>query len=153
MNASETYYIDPYDEQDFKSLEELSLNWLANKEFWDVDQILKTISHQDVSLWLLKSVSSKELQGMMLVSWTCDFSEILFIYVRAERRGSGGGKKLLDHYLYAAKTKGLHKIFLEVREGNEVARSFYSGYGFNLVSRRHGYYSNGDHALIYEKEI
>ncbi len=152
MKQTAAYLIETYQDQDRDSLEELSHSWLVNREFWSVEQILDTRSHQDVSIWLLKSAACSELQGIMFVSWIFDISEILFVYVLPKLRRCGGGKQLMDHYLaMAAQREGVQKLFLEVKESNLAAKSFYESYGFKNVSRRYHYYSDGEHALVYEK--
>ena len=45
--------------------------------------------------------------------------------------------------------KSEKNIFLEVREGNEVAVSLYSNFGFRIVGKRKAYYSDtGEDAIV-----
>lgn len=55
------------------------------------------------------------------------------------RRGIGG--ELVDAVLKEARTRGVVRIFLEVREGNRGAQGLYRSRGFEIVGRRRGYYA------------
>ena len=55
------------------------------------------------------------------------------------RRGIGG--ELVDAVLGEARTRGVVRIFLEVREGNRSAQGLYRSRGFEIVGRRRGYYA------------
>lgn len=55
------------------------------------------------------------------------------------RRGIGG--ELVEAVLAEARTRGVVRIFLEVREGNRSAQGLYLSRGFEIVGRRRGYYA------------
>ena len=54
-------------------------------------------------------------------------------------------KKLLNLY------NDYESCFLEVRESNHIAQKLYMKFGFNIISLRKAYYSNGENALILSK--
>lgn len=70
------------------------------------------------------------------------------IAVAPERRGEGIGRTLLSRALVALFTQGVDRVKLEVREGNEAARSLYEAFGFELHHVASGYYDNGEDAHV-----
>lgn len=79
-------------------------------------------------------------------------SELLSIATRESSQRSGIGTSLLD--------SGLSKLnepddccFLEVRDGNMKARSFYEKHGFKQYSIRKKYYADGEDAILYKKKM
>ena len=71
--------------------------------------------------------------------------------VTKELQGRGLGQMLLDHLIDKAKELHGSSILLEVRDGNEPARSLYAKNGFVEISRRIGYYARFGDALVMEK--
>lgn len=69
--------------------------------------------------------------------------DIISIAVKEPYRRAGVGGKLLKSVL-ATKTE----VFLEVRETNAQAISFYKKHGFAPVGIRKKYYSDGENAII-----
>lgn len=78
-------------------------------------------------------------------------AEILNIAVRSSHQGRGIGHALLQAMLARAADAGAHRVLLEVREGNDVARSLYERNGFTVVGRRPNYYAAGVHAVLMER--
>ncbi len=69
-------------------------------------------------------------------------------------RRTGVGRRLLEHVLQVARSRGAHTIFLEVRESNSAARALYSSAGFVDVGRRKKYYARPvEDALVLRKEL
>ena len=65
-----------------------------------------------------------------------DECELLNLVVAPEFRRNGVARELLRPLL----NRGATSFYLEVRESNETARSFYKSMGFQEVSLRRGYY-------------
>jgi ribosomal-protein-alanine N-acetyltransferase len=64
------------------------------------------------------------------------------------------GGRLLDHFIAVARDRGVGRLFLEVRESNEVALRLYASRGFHRVGRRKGYYERPrEDALVLELPI
>lgn len=85
-----------------------------------------------------------------LMAWrVADQLHILNIAVRADRRRSGVGSRLLAAAALAAHAEGMSEITLEVRRGNRSARTFYRRHGFAEVGVRPGYYPDtGEDAIL-----
>lgn len=76
-----------------------------------------------------------------------DEGHITTLAVHPLYRHAGTGSFLLDHLLNKALQKGARRVFLEVRDSNQVARSLYEKYNFKVIGRRKNYYLNED-ALV-----
>ncbi len=71
----------------------------------------------------------------------------LAVAPKDRRRGIGG--ELVDAVLEAARTRGVIRISLDVREGNRSAQDLYRSRGFEIVGRRRGYYGGpAEDALV-----
>jgi ribosomal-protein-alanine N-acetyltransferase len=73
--------------------------------------------------------------------------------VHGDRRGEGIGQRLLARVTAVLESEGARSVKLEVREGNQAARSLYREAGF--VHRRTvpGYYGDGEDALVLVREV
>jgi ribosomal-protein-alanine N-acetyltransferase len=67
---------------------------------------------------------------------------------RNEFKNKGFATALLNFTKNLANKNNIHKIWLEARENNLIAMSFYKNFGFGLDYVRKNYYSNGDNACI-----
>ena len=81
-----------------------------------------------------------------------DECELLKIIVRQENRHQGIGKKLISFLKKYCGDNDIKIIFLEVREDNCVARTFYESTGFDTIGTRKGYY-NGIDAILYKLNV
>jgi len=80
-------------------------------------------------------------------------AHICTLAVRPEWRGRGLGELLLASLVERAMDRHAEVITLEVRVSNTRAQNLYQKYGFTVVGRRKGYYSdNGEDALIMTTE-
>lgn len=71
-------------------------------------------------------------------------ADIQTIALLAEHRGQGRGRALLRALLDAARERGAHEIFLEVRADNPTAEGLYLAEGFEEIGRRPRYYQPDD---------
>lgn len=69
-----------------------------------------------------------------------DEATIANIAVRGDMRKKGIGAALLKEALYIAKKRNISAVTLEVRKSNVTAISLYTGFGFEAVGVRPGYY-------------
>lgn len=82
-----------------------------------------------------------------------DSADIEDVLVDANYRKKGFAKSLILFSENTLKGKGVNSLFLEVRESNLPAISLYESLGYKKISQRKKYYSDGETALIYKKEI
>lgn len=78
-----------------------------------------------------------------------DECELLKIIVDKNYRRMGFGNKLIGALISRLKIDGFNKIFLEVRSDNIIAKNFYEKNGFEKITQRKKYYSDGVDADIY----
>ncbi len=128
-------------------------------EVSDLDLILdleaKSMPHpwarEDV-LALLNSDNKMALiigdYGYVGVSWVLDEAEIGNICVNPEMRRIGLARKLLEELISELRKLNMAQLFLEVDETNTGAIKLYESVGFEMYSRRKGYYGPAD-ALLY----
>lgn len=84
----------------------------------------------------------RQLIGFCLSQWVLDEAEILTIVVNENDRHQGVGSSLLSKICDCLQAKGVHKLFLEVSEGNTAALSLYRKRGFIPVGKRNNYYQD-----------
>lgn len=76
-------------------------------------------------------------------------AEIYNIAVKQSPQRKGNGQLLLDAFTERCRNRGVTTIWLEVRESNLAAITFYKKYGFLPVQRRSHFYSNPrEHGLL-----
>jgi ribosomal-protein-alanine N-acetyltransferase len=74
--------------------------------------------------------------------------QITAVAVHPDHRRRGLARQLLKAMLQLGREAGAERGTLEVAKANGAARALYAGLGFQEVAVRHGYYRNGDDALI-----
>ena len=102
---------------------------------------------------IIAKVNDSELIGYGCLSYFDNEGELLKLSIKKLYQKNGYGRLLLAKIIHESKLKGIDKIFLEVRESNLNAISFYKKFGFNLLNTRKEYYSDGTNALIMEYDI
>ena len=116
---------------------------------WDKKMFLDGLSN---GLCGIVAIDNDEILGFITYSESIDFAEINDILVAPAFRRQGLAKQLLNRVEFLLKDK-TQKIFLEVREGNLPAINLYKSVGFNQISIRKKYYSDGENALVMNKEL
>jgi [ribosomal protein S18]-alanine N-acetyltransferase len=92
--------------------------------------------------------------GMIAFRITADEAEILNLAVAPASRRQRIGERLVKHALAHAKRQGAKQIFLEVRESNNAARTFYARMRFAQAARRRGYYRDpAEDALVLSRAV
>src|SRR5262245_38097469 len=79
----------------------------------------------------------------MIVSWIVSGGiRIATIATHPDFRRQGSAGQLLMETFREADAAGVHRAFLEVREGNEAAQAMYRKFGFAVTGRRPRYYKD-----------
>lgn len=112
-------------------------------EAWTRSQCAGILPMTGVSLNLARDAQSCRVVGFSLVRTVADESELLLIAVDPNHRRRGIGRGLLDHFLEQARSDGVGRVHLEVRDGNP-ATAMYREAGFSSVGRRRNYYRAPD---------
>jgi [ribosomal protein S18]-alanine N-acetyltransferase len=93
-------------------------------------------------------VDDGEVVGYGGIAVLAGDAHVMGLAVRSAARRRGWGGALLAALVAAAADAGCDGVTLEVRPSNEPARRLYGRAGFSVAGRRHGYYPDGEDALI-----
>jgi ribosomal-protein-alanine N-acetyltransferase len=125
-------------------------------EAWTRSQCAGILPMTGVVLTIARDNRSESIVGFSLVRTVADESELLLLAVTPDEQGRGIGRALLDHFIESARSEGVSRIHLEVREGNP-AIAMYRAAGFKPVGRRRKYYHGADgrhyDALTFAREL
>lgn len=83
---------------------------------------------------------SDVISGIVLGRQVLDEAEILNLAVKQGARRQGEGRALIRRVLQLFAERQVSRVFLEVRESNAGAISFYRGLGFQAAGVRKDYY-------------
>jgi len=105
--------------------------------------------------WLvIASDDEPGILGFVVARSSGKESEIENIVVTASARRRGLGTRLLNEVVQLARSEGAEEIFLEVRESNREARTFYEGLQFVEAGRRWDYYREpAEDAILYRRTL
>ncbi len=107
---------------------------------WSDDEIEGMLLDRNVAAH--RASIGRNFAGFAISRVAADESEILSIAVAQAYRGRAVARMLLRHHLGRLAALGVHRVFLEVDEGNVSAIRLYRRAGFVEVGRREGYYLN-----------
>jgi [ribosomal protein S18]-alanine N-acetyltransferase len=103
---------------------------------------------------LAVQAQDREIVGIVVVRTVACEVEILNLAVLPASRRRGWASGLVQAALAGARSAGARRAFLEVRESNVGARTFYARMGFVEVGRRRAYYSGPmEDALILSRAL
>jgi len=112
-------------------------------EAWTRSQCAGILPMAGVSLILARDAETGEAIGFSLSRTIAGESELLLLAVPPDRQRQGIGTRLLDDFVERARSEGVSRIHLEVRDGNPAV-GMYTGAGFRAVGRRRNYYHARD---------
>jgi ribosomal-protein-alanine N-acetyltransferase len=92
--------------------------------------------------------------GLIAFRIMADEAEILNLAVEEGQRRRRIGSRLMGKAVAECESAGVRKIFLEVRESNAAAQTFYARRGFRVEGRRRAYYREPtEDALVLVRSI
>lgn len=91
--------------------------------------------------------SQSDAAGFVLSRHAADEEELLLIAVLPHHRGRGLAQRLIDRLFDVARSRGVRKIFLEMRRGNPAIH-LYQKVGFEPIGERPDYYRLSDGSRI-----
>jgi len=91
--------------------------------------------------------------GYGSISVAGDVADLTRIVVAESKRRAGVASALLAALHDAAAQAGVERMLLEVAESNVDARAFYATHEYTEISRRPGYYADGDDALVLARAV
>lgn len=114
---------------------------IFKNEAYSLKQIEEIIFMKNYTSYFIKEKDI--ISGYIIVFDNSETFEIMKIGVLEEKRKMGIGEKLINKIKEKEKN-----IFLEVRENNISAISFYEANGFKKIGIRKNYYKNKEHAIL-----
>ncbi len=121
------------------------------KEPWSYKMLVS--SFESPNFIGLVAEDGGEIIGYGGVTVQVDSADIDNIAVSENFRNAGVGTALLRALIDSVKSKGVNKVFLEVRVSNTIALMLYLKQGFNGVYTRNRYYKDGEDCIVLCKEI
>ncbi|MCS7285544.1 MAG: ribosomal protein S18-alanine N-acetyltransferase [Anaerolineae bacterium] len=119
---------------------------------WSQSAYQYELTRNDRSFYLVVRLKAEEGEGPLIAYGGFWFlvgeAHICTLAVKPEWRGRGIGELTLYSLINLALRLGAELATLEVRVSNKAAQNLYRKYGFEVVGRRKGYYSDGEDALI-----
>ncbi|HEX6660575.1 MAG TPA: ribosomal protein S18-alanine N-acetyltransferase [Sphingomicrobium sp.] len=112
-------------------------------EAWTRSQCAGILPMAGVSLILADNGETGSPVGFSLFRSVANESELLLLAVSPEHRRQGIGRRLLHHFLDQARSAGIDRVHLEVRDGNPAIH-MYRQSGFEPIGRRRNYYRGRD---------
>jgi ribosomal-protein-alanine N-acetyltransferase len=130
--------------EDLDAVMEIMESAFGNRfgEAWTRSQCAGILPMAGVSLTLARDTEGTTT-GFSLVRSVADESELLLIAVSPDHRRKGVGRGLLGHFLEHARSEGIARAHLEVRDGNPAIQ-MYRHAGFEPIGRRRNYYRGQD---------
>ncbi len=91
--------------------------------------------------------------GVATFQTVAEVADLHRVVVRADQRGRGIARRLLNAGLEWAEAMGAHELMLEVEIDNQPALRLYERYGFTPLARRDDYYGPGLHAVVMSRPL
>ena len=119
---------------------------------WSLNGFLQELENPVSQLWAL--MSDKALLGYFCFWAVRDEMQLLNLAVHPAYRGRGHGSYLLTRMIDIALSRGVSRIWLEVRVSGKGARRLYEKFGFVEGGRRRNYYTDPpEDAIIMSLEL
>jgi ribosomal-protein-alanine N-acetyltransferase len=106
-------------------------------EAWTPSQVAGVLAMPGV--WLTIAEADGVAAGFAVTRAILDEAELLLLAVRPAARGRGIGRQLLRSALAEARQRGVRRMHLEVRAGNDAVM-LYRAAGFEKIGQRRDYY-------------
>jgi ribosomal-protein-alanine N-acetyltransferase len=107
---------------------------------WSRNGFVRELENPVAQLWVL--MSDRILLGYLCFWAVGDEMQLLNLAVHPRYRGRGHGSYLLTKMIDLACSKGISRIWLEVRVSGSTARRLYEKFGFVESGRRRNYYTD-----------
>jgi len=88
------------------------------------------------------------VSGFIIGRQMADEAEVLNLAMAPPARRKGQGSAVLKAALEEFRTRGVSRVYLEVRESNLAASAFYAKHGFSQTGKRLNYYRKPEEAAI-----
>ena len=115
---------------------------------WKKEQFAKELENKQSTFLVYTDDETDEEVAGYIVFWNLGHEiHILNVAVGLEWRGLGMGTKLVRHAINEGYRCKLERVILEVRVSNKSGIALYKKIGFESISTRKKFYSDGEDAL------
>jgi ribosomal-protein-alanine N-acetyltransferase len=115
---------------------------------WPRNAYYRELHHNRTAYYLVLR-RDEEIVGYAGLWKMSDEAHITTVGVRAGQQGKGYGHALMAALIQRAYQLGSRWLTLEVRPSNDVAVRLYEKFGFKVIGRRRGYYTdNNEDAIV-----
>lgn len=114
---------------------------------WSPNQVREELAAIGGTRWYATAVVDGSVAGYVGLFLAPPDADVQTLTVASEHSGRGIGRLLLTEAVAAAKERGCHRMFLEVRADNKAALGLYGNFGFTRLGTRRAYYSDGEDAV------
>lgn len=128
-----------------------ALEAMAFPHPWTSLQLVSELRQATALGWVAEDAAGTA--GYSLFRRVLDEAELLRLAVAPARRRQGLATALVEQGLAALRDGGCAAAFLEVREDNRGAISFYERSGWQRAGRRNRYYPDGTDALLFRRPL
>ncbi|MGE5840387.1 MAG: ribosomal protein S18-alanine N-acetyltransferase, partial [Deltaproteobacteria bacterium] len=118
----------------------LEIENLSFSSPWSMNGFLQELENPVSQLWAL--MSDKVLLGYFCFWSVREEMQLLDVAVHPAHRSMGYGSFLLKELIDMALSRGITRIWLEVRVSGRAARRLYEKFGFVVSGRRRNYYTD-----------
>ncbi|HWY09229.1 MAG TPA: ribosomal protein S18-alanine N-acetyltransferase [Candidatus Acidoferrales bacterium] len=107
---------------------------------WSEEALRETVKLPGVTAYV--SERNGAISGIVVGRQVLDEAEVLNLAVMQGMRRQGEGRALVRQLLNRFAELAVSRVFLEVRESNAGAITFYRGLGFEAIGTRRDYYQD-----------
>jgi len=129
-----------------RDLVEMGLGWS-----WIPSRIARHIRSPESVV--LVAQCGERLVAFAIMRFGVDEAHLDLLAVMPKYRRCGIGRKLIAWMEQSALTAGISVVYLEIRAGNEAARTFYESLGYCCVKRVRGYYGGRETAVCMARDL
>ncbi len=142
--------IEPMHEADVPTVQEIERRIFTSP--WPRNAYYRELSSRNSAYYIVlrrEVADGSEIVGYGGMWRMYDEAHVTTIGVRRDLHHRGYGRILFAGLVQAAYDMGAKWITLEVRTSNDNAMRMYEGFGFKVIGRRKGYYTdNGEDAIV-----
>ena len=121
-------------------------------DLWNEDMLNYELTVNNTSIFYVAEIDN-ELVGYINVWEQFDTSSIVQVLTKKEYRNQNIASSLYEYVEKILREKQIQFVTLEVRKSNEPAINLYKKLGFNFICEKPHYYTDGEDALYFVKEL
>lgn len=150
MAVEKKLIIRPMTSEDIKAVNDIAVAVFPDP--WPIDSYERELNNELASFFIMTYADI--IIGYCHFWVTFDSASIVQFAIHPAMQGKGLGKLLMAHFLdRISKLEEVKAITLEVRTNNERAINLYLNHGFQIITTKRGFYTNGDDAYYMVKMV